>query len=486
MYLGIDFGTTFSQISTMYLGQPLLLLNPGEYGIPSVFYFDKESGPLIGNDALNAGQGNAAVNLVREVKMSIKNGQTFTLDGQIFSSKEIVREIFKTLITNAIQVARTRSLNTKIEGIVICIPAKFGVQERHLIYEAAKECMGTKSNPIKAIIKEPVAAAISYYSTNIEDGKNILVYDLGGGTCDVALVRSDSKNRECYTVIDSDMERIGGRNWDEVLVKYITERIEKDSGIKIKGNIGYEEKIRRTAVTVKHDLSNHNKTKSTARVELNNRIYSTVVTRDTFDEITSHLLKETLDCLQDIYDEHIKSMKIDEIICVGGSSNMIQVEKGLLKRFPNCLIRIFEPEHAVVNGATIYANSKLGVLKDISSFSYGVKANDPVNKTELISNILIKGCILPTQNAREYNPVNDNQSGVNIGIFESENKSENYDFAELNKRYVGEMYLELPPNSKKSLVIKCLIKQNTDGLLEVEASEPSGKRISAQFKIEKL
>lgn len=490
MFLGIDFGTSFSQVSTMYLGQPLLLLNPGEYGIPSEFYYDRDCGILIGQDALDAGQGEAAANLVTEVKMAILSGKSFILDGKTFSAKDIIKEIYKTLILKAVQVAKKRSINTNIEGIVISVPAKFGMQERGLISEAARECLGTTSIPIRAIIKEPVAAAISYYNTELEDNKYILVYDLGGGTCDVALVRSDSSSAEHYTVVDSDMVRLGGRNWDEELVKYITQIIENKSGIGIKGNVGYEEKIRRTAVTVKHDLSDPYKSGSIARVELNGRIYTTPISKTVFDEITAHLLRQTLDCLQDVYDKYSVSCKIDEIICVGGSSNMLQVEEGLLKRFPKCKIRLYEPEHAVVNGATIYANMpQLNVLKDIASFSYGTESNThygyPDNK-KIISNIIFKGSKLPVTQSKGYCPAWDGQEVVTFRIFESEYMDDEYDRTRPEKRFIGTVKLKLPPNSKKDLDLCCQLSLNTEGMLEVTASEPSGKKVMSTFKLEAL
>lgn len=490
MFLGIDFGTSFSQVSTMYLGQPLLLLNPGEYGIPSEFYYDRDYGILIGQDALDAGQGEAAANLVTEVKMAILSGKSFVLDGKTFSAKDIIKEIYKTLILKAVQVAKKRSINTNIEGIVISVPAKFGMQERGLIAEAARECLGTTKVPIRAIIKEPVAAAISYYNTELEDNKYILVYDLGGGTCDVALVRSDSSSAEHYTVVDSDMVRLGGRNWDEELVKYITQIIENKSGIRIKGNVGYEEKIRRTAITVKHDLSDPTKSRSIARVELNGRIYTTPISKTVFDEITAHLLRQTLDCLQDVYDKHSISCKIDEIICVGGSSNMLQVEEGLLKRFPKCKIRLYEPEHAVVNGATIYANMpQINVLKDVASFSYGTDSNThygyPDNK-EIISNIIFKGSKLPVTQSKGYCPTRDGQEVVAFRIFESEYMDDKYDRTRPEKRFIGTVELRLPPNSKKDLSLRCQLSLNAEGMLEVTASEPSGKRVMSTFKLQAL
>lgn len=490
MFLGIDFGTSFSQVSTMYLGQPLLLLNPGEYGIPSEFYYDRDCGILIGQDALDAGQGEAAANLVTEVKMAILSGKSFVLDGKTFSAKDIIKEIYKALIIKAVQVAKKRSINTNIEGVVISVPAKFGMQERGLISEAARECLGTTKVPIRAIIKEPVAAAISYYNTELEDNKYILVYDLGGGTCDVALVRSDSSSAEHYTVVDADMVRLGGRNWDEELVKYITQIIENKSGIRIKGNVGYEEKIRRTAITVKHDLSDSTKSRSIARVELNGRIYTTPISKTLFDEITAHLLRQTLDCLQDVYDKHSVSCKIDEIICVGGSSNMLQVEEGLLKRFPKCKIRLYEPEHAVVNGATIYANMpQINVLKDVASFSYGTDSNThygyPDNK-EIISNIIFKGSKLPVTQSKEYCPLRDGQEVVDFRIFESEYMDDEYDRTRPEKRFIGTVALRLPPNSKKDLSLRCQLSLNAEGMLEVAASEPSGKRVMSTFKLQAL
>lgn len=490
MFLGIDFGTSFSQVSTMYLGQPLLLLNPGEYGIPSEFYYDRDCGILIGQDALDAGQGEAVANLVTEVKMAILSGKSFVLDGKTFSAKDIIKEIYKTLILKALQVAKKRSINTNIEGIVISVPAKFGMQERGLISEAARECLGTTKVPIRAIIKEPVAAAISYYNTELEDNKYILVYDLGGGTCDVALVRSDSSSAEHYTVVDSDMVRLGGRNWDEELVKHITQIIEKKSGIRIKGNVGYEEKIRRTAITVKHDLSDPTKSRSIARVELNGRIYTTPISKTVFDEVTAHLLRQTLDCLQDVYDKHSVSCKINEIICVGGSSNMLQVEEGLLKRFPKCKIRLYEPEHAVVNGSTIYANMpQINVLKDVASFSYGARCDThygyPDNK-EIISNIIFKGSKLPVTQSKGYRPTTDGQEVGVFCIYESEYMDDIYDFTRPEKRFIGTVELRLPPNSKKDLSLRCQLSLNAEGMLEVTASEPSGKRVMSTFKLQAL
>ena len=175
MYLGIDFGTSFSQISTIHHGQPILLLNPGEYGIPSAFYYDKENDILVGQEALDAGQGSSAKNLVLDVKMKLINQNTYVLDGRTFTSEEIITEILKYLIRKATLNAKKHFIDPKIDGYVISIPAKFGIQERTVIKNAVVKAVGSQVE-VKYIIKEPVSAAISYFKDTLADNQNVLVF----------------------------------------------------------------------------------------------------------------------------------------------------------------------------------------------------------------------------------------------------------------------------------------------------------------------
>jgi molecular chaperone DnaK (HSP70) len=498
MYLGIDFGTSFSQISTLYLNQPFLLLRPGEYGIPSEFYYDKDNGILVGEDALDAGQGTAATNLVSEVKMKL--GQSFTLDGRTFKSRKIVGEIFKVLVGRALQVARTRAIDPEIQGVVITVPAEFTLQERELIREAAENCLSKMKLPITAIIKEPVAAALSYYHTEFNPDRNILIYDLGGGTCDIALVHSDCQLTEHYDVVASAMVRRGGRDWDQALADYIARIIEGRTGISVKGNAGIEEKIRRVAIEVKHKLSDRYTDKATARIEVNGRIVSVPITRKVFDEVTSGLLHETMQCLADIYHQYSSQYPVQEIICVGGSSNMLQIEEGIRSRFPACNVRVYQPEHAVVNGAAIYAELLKGAQSsvDVSSkpkvidrrpFSYGVETyadfeTDP--NYCIISNIILKGQPLPAQGSKCFYPLENNQYSARFPLYESSCELSRFPSTDSDKRYIGIVELILPPHCTIDTELTCQIQFNDTGLLEVTASEPSGRHVEAQFKLKKL
>lgn len=135
--------------------------------------------------------------------------KTFRLDGKTFSKKQIVGSILGEVKRKAKEEIERKQLTAKrITGAVISVPAAFTLRELNLICDAAQEEAKLK---VIGFIREPVAAAIAYFNAPAaEDKKTILVYDLGGGTCDVAIVRADKNSREWYKVIDSDMLRIGG------------------------------------------------------------------------------------------------------------------------------------------------------------------------------------------------------------------------------------------------------------------------------------
>lgn len=486
MYLGIDFGTSFSQISTIHHGQPIVLLNPGEYGIPSAFYYDKSNDVLIGQEALDAGQGIYAKNLVLDIKMKLDVQNTYVLDGKTFTSEEIITEIIKYLLKKATSIAKKHFIDSKIEGYVISVPAKFGIQERTVIKNAVVKAMGNQID-VKYIIKEPVSAAVSYFKDTLADNQYVLVFDLGGGTCDVALVRSDSKETGYFTVIDSDMIRLGGRDWDKKLQKYLIDSFQNESNISIYGNYGYEEKIRRVAIDVKKALSDESKSKVNARVELNGNIYSVPITRKVFDEITLDLLKKVMECLSNLYNKYSGFHHIKNIICVGGSSNMLQIQEAIIRQFKSCRVQLYQPEHAVVNGAASFATR--GVINDRSCFSYGIDTYYDYDKDPdkiVVLNFIKRGSLLPSSDTQYFRPHANNQSKMVLSIYESEFEDEYYDFAEKNKRFVGKLIVKFPSNATTDLSVECTVTLNKSGLLEVMANDSTGQKVDAVFQLNNL
>ena len=133
MKIGIDFGTSYSLPAMPYLDTNIVLLPSGKYGIPSVFYYDEWEGVLVGEEAENAGQGEEAKNLKREIKLELNSG--FVADGKTFSAKQIVGYILNNVKENALAAANAKLINDELEGVVISVPAAFSHNEKEIITE---------------------------------------------------------------------------------------------------------------------------------------------------------------------------------------------------------------------------------------------------------------------------------------------------------------------------------------------------------------
>lgn len=494
MYLGVDFGTSFSQAATMHNGHPLVLLPSDTYGIPSEFYYKAEHGVQVGKDALCYAEGINVKYLVSECKMKLlQRPNEVMLDDRSFTYANMAKNIYCYVLHIAKNMAERKLIKTNVDGLVLTMPVRFGYQEKSLLKEAAQNCLGGTPLRVMDVLKEPVAAAIAYYKDSLDDGKTILVFDLGGGTCDVALVRSDKTQREMFTVLDDDMERVGGRDWDKALMNYISTEVEKKTGVRIIDHDYYLKQLKTMAEEIKKKLSDGFSTVANAVINMQNgRIVQVRVTLNIFEEITYDLMTRALECLNRVYAKNSAKYKIDEIICVGGSSNMRQVRYNIKNAFPDMLVRLYEPEHAVVNGAAIYAelihnDPTASVLSDVSVFSYGIRAYEDYDKDPnklVIFNIVYKSSKLPTNGKHSFSTTRANQSAVDLNVFESENTSCKFELDQPHT-HIGRVTFPLPPNARKGYSITCEMTLKGDGFLYFNAVDEAGKSVPAQFKLSK-
>lgn len=491
MKLGIDFGTSFSLPAISYLGTNMILLPGGKYGIPSVFYYDDWEGVLVGENAEKAGQGAEAINLKREIKLELAS--SFTADGKTFTAKQIVGYILAHVQEVALATAESKMIREDIEGVVISVPAAFEHNEKEIIREAAaiSYSQGGPEMKVLGFIKEPVAAALAYFHTDFADKVRILVYDLGGGTCDVAIIEADSSFREKYVVIDSDMIRIGGANWDKKIEEYIIRELESQYKIVVGDNPAYKEKIKREAVSVKHAFSDKvgsgYREKVRARIEVNGRLYTIPLTRILFDELTRDLLNKTITLTKSLVRRSSDS-DINEIVCVGGSSNMPQVKEGLRNAFPTSNIQVFEPEKAIATGAAIYAqfcDGKDTFLSDIAAFSYGTDCcrNYNADPTDLIIvNLIKKGDRLPVTREYKFYTVRDGQDEMYFDIYESSNIMDEYDYV-AEYEPIMTVVLDLLPDMPKGTGAVLHITLTSDGIIEVIADDEQGHTMKLQKRL---
>ena len=485
MKIGIDFGTTFSLPAALINGHPATLLPGGAYGIPSVFYRDAKIGILIGQPAENRGQHKPA-NVVRNVKMFISDTskKEFSLDGKNFTKKQIVGGIINEVVNIAHEEISLKQLKSQdIEGAVISVPAAFDIRELEFIKQAAENNSGLN---VLGFIREPVAAAISYFNApSAEDKKTILVYDLGGGTCDVAIVRADKNSKEWYTVLASDMRRIGGRDWDNVLVEMIKRKCrEEDEYIEFSKRD--EEKILKEAVNVKHNLSKLDEFAS--QVEVDGEIYDFEITRKDFEKKSSELLQSTMKMVDELKSKF--GGKVDYIVCVGGSSQMPQVKSAFEKNYPDIELKLYEPEKAIAFGAAIYADhlKESSYLRDICKFSYGARYIENFSKYHdkdrlKIWNIIYKDTNLPASGESTSYKIEDEQNSIYIAIYESECTDDIYDPAK--GKYIGDIEITGVRNSKTSTGILLTMTIDRSGLMHLKAvDKQTGKSAEADIHLE--
>ena len=347
---GIDLGTTYSCISYVddISGEPVVVDNrEGTNVTPSVVYFEDENSYSVGDVAKESAVVSPE-NTCEFVKRKMGTSDiAITIGDKDYSPEQISALILTKLVKDA-----EEALDTEIKDVVITCPAYFGIAERTATENAGREA----GLNVLEIINEPTAAALCYGSLRDVDDKTILVYDLGGGTFDVTIIRVTPK--EIVAIATDGDHQLGGKNWDAALIQHLQDAF-CEAKPDFDGNFDLEalQELQLKAEKAKQQLTARDSTKVV--VSASGMKASIPLTRETFDDITSPLLKCTIektnDAVKAASDKGVT--KIDEIILVGGSCKMPQVREIIEKTYPDIPIKMFEPNTAVAKGAAIHANN---------------------------------------------------------------------------------------------------------------------------------
>lgn len=346
---GIDLGTTYSCISCIddFTEQPQVISNyEGDKVTPSVVYFENDNNIIVGKTAKENAvlEPEAACEFVKR-KMGISK-VAITYHGREYSPEQISSRILKKLVMDA-----EKALDVEIEDVVVTCPAYFGVAERAAT-KAAAEIAGLN---VLEIINEPTAAALYYGCLRNVDGRVILVFDLGGGTFDVTIIKV-TKEKIIAVATNGDHE-LGGKNWDDTIIDYFMDTFREHKGMDIQFELDAQQDLRNKAEEAKQELSFRERTIKVITVGgMRDRIE---LTREDFESMTSDKLRRTIDITRNTVEAAAKKGvdTIDEIIMVGGSCRMPMVEAALKAAFPRIKIHPFEPDEAVAKGAAIHAEN---------------------------------------------------------------------------------------------------------------------------------
>ncbi|KAF4521104.1 hypothetical protein B566_EDAN009059 [Ephemera danica] len=447
--IGIDLGTTNCCVAVYIDGKVKIITNNiGKTTTPSTIFKVKES------------NGDPVIHVTKGKRKQWKPEE---ISGLVLGEMRRIASVY---------------LDTEIFDAVVTIPAYFNELQR----EATKRACAQAGLNILRIINEPTAAAIAYGVQNpSEQPRTVLVFDFGGGTCDVSILQMEKKR---YTVLASYGDnKLGGEDFDDILMDHLVQKFEEKHPLKLDPRD--KRRLRRQCERAKRDLTDYYEGEIVVE-----RVAGTIsdlretVTRKQFLSLTSDLFPRVLmpvkQCLQDA---KLRPSDIDEVVLVGGSSRLLPIQELLSDFFRGKKLHVrTDPDEAIAFGAAIQAAISSGqhgdnppVIREITPMSLGVGVHG--NKMHVITP---KNTPLPTKATYRFQTVENYQEEVVIEVYQGENvnsASKNtllgtFTMHNIRKAPAGQVQLD------ETFSI------NEDGILSVTAVEVGTKNV-VQVKVQK-
>jgi molecular chaperone DnaK len=481
--VGIDLGTTFSAIAFVNQhGKPDIISNrEGERITPSVVLFDGDM-PIVGSIAKRSAVA-TPLNVVQFVKrqMGEPSWKFRTETGEVYKPEEISAIIIKRLKEDA-EVA----LGESIKDAVITVPAYFNDAQRKSTQDAG---LIAGLNVLR-IINEPTAAALAYGIEKIKERQNILVYDLGGGTFDVTIMRLGDGGIEVLAT--GGDKNLGGFDWDNVIMEYLNEEFKKLGGLDLFDNPTLEQDLRDKAEIAKKTLSSRDKT--SIFLSAGGKNSSIALTLSQFENMTESLLKRTGSIMEFVLeDAGLQWKEIDKILLVGGSTRMKAVPALIEKVTGKKPSLEVHPDEVVALGAALQGtllqiqegksdlvereSFPLVEIRDVNSHSMGVAA---LNEYGQLKNsiVLRKDTHIPCKVSDIFNTVVDNQTELHVQVTEGEDIELEY------VAIVGETTMKIPPYPKGA-PIEVFFEYDPNGIIHVTVFDLTANKSLGEMHIER-
>jgi molecular chaperone DnaK len=425
--VGIDLGTTFSAIAVVNRhGFPEVLANrDGEDITPSVVLFDRGSA-VVGSSA-RRGATATPLDVVQFVKrqMGVPHWTFITGAGERYSAEEVSALILKRLKEDA-----EAKLGVAIHDAVITVPAYFDDAQRKATQQAG-QIAGLN---VLRIINEPTAAALAYGIDKAREPQTLLVYDLGGGTFDVTVMRIDAGNID--VIATGGDKNLGGFDWDNLLMMHLNEKFMAAGGPDLFGDPATEQDLRDKAEICKKNLSNLDRT--SMHFQAGGRSVGIEVTLETFEELSRPLNERTARIVGLVLDDaNLRPEQIDKVLLVGGSTRMRAVPAIIQTIFGRTGSRELDPDKVVAQGAALQGALLAAQsgrpswvdpgavppveIRDVNSHSLGVVTLDDQGKL-YNSVVLRKDSPYGTREEDTFCTVVDGQKSIRLRVTEGEGR----------------------------------------------------------------